>query len=339
MESKKITRSCGQIALLLLLSALTGCRTGPSHPPTFADFQCATREDAAHTNLDAQVAVFSAAQLSNKELQRFLPRRHTEELVGAGTQAHFNDPLGRVLLARAAQQSPADPVVWAALAYRDMSLLQNQAATFETIADELTMAINTWRSLEPTNAAPCYIEAAFQCLRTNVAAAKQLMAEADRKEAFDTCSLAIRKRVIQAMESAGRSKYTARMCAMGQILGVVVWSKLSKTMLAENADQQTIRTCFVLGGRVGTGRSFLEQLIGDSIQTKAIEKLTGADFAAEKSSIAQRKARIRRATTYITSLHTRKISEIRWVHFLDICFDEGEMTAVESLAADNGDTL
>ena len=83
----------------------------------------------------------------------------------------------------------------------------------------------------------------------------------------------------------------------------------------------------------------MEQLIGDSIQTKAMEKLTGADFTTERAKIAARKARIKRATAYDTSLHTRKISEERWVRFLDACFNEGEMTALESLAADNGDTF
>jgi len=328
------------IGSLLMFSTLAGCRSGPSHPPTFDDFRRAIREDATHTNLDAQVAIFAAAQLSNKEMQRFLTRGSVEELVGAGTQAPMTDPLGRTLLQHATERSPAAPMVWAALAYRDMSLLQNQEAGIETIADELTTAINRWRSLEPTNAAPWYLEAAFQCLRTNVASAKQLMAEADRKEGFEPCSLAIQKCVIRAMESARRSKYIARLYAMGQVVGVVGWSKLSKTILAESSeDQQAIRSCFVLGARVGLGKSFLEQLIGDSIQTKAIEKLSGADFAAERARISERKARIRRATAYNTSLDTRKFSEERWVRFLDTCFDKGEMTAVESMAADNGDTF
>jgi hypothetical protein len=70
-----------------------------------------------------------------------------------------------------------------------------------------------------------------------------------------------------------------------------------------------------------------------------MEKLTGADFTAERARISEGKARIKRATAYSTSLETRKISEERWVRFLDTCFDTGEMTAVESLAADNGDTF
>jgi hypothetical protein len=260
--------------------------------------------------------------------------------VGAGTQAHFSDPLGRELLAQAAEQSPTAPVVWAALAYRDISQLENQAKGFETIADELSTAIGRWRLLEPTNAAPCYLEAAFECLRTNVAAARQLVVVADRKKGFETYSLAIQKCVIRAMESSGRSKYTARIYAMGQVVGIVAWSKLSKTILEESSeDQQAIRSCFDMGTRVGQGKMFLEQLIGDSIQAKAIEKLTGPDFAGEKARISERKARIRRATAYSNSLDSRNISEERWVRFLDTCFDKGEMTAIESMAAENGDTF
>ena len=142
------------------------------------------------------------------------------------------------------------------------------------------------------------------------------------------------------MESAGRSKYVARMCAMGQVVGVVDWSKLSKSILAEGSeDQQAIRNCILLGVRVGLGRSFLEQLIGDSIQTKAINKMTGADYTTQKATILERKARIKRAIAYCASLDTRKISEERWVRFLDMCFDKGEMTAVESMVAESGDTF
>ena len=324
----------------MALSALAGCTTGPSHPPTFGDFERAIREDAAHTNADAQVAVFAAAQLSNNELRRFRTRRTTAQLVGAGTQAHLYDPLGRVLLAHACELSPSSPLVWAALAYRDMSLLQNQIGRFEPIAEDLITAIDRWRALEPKNSAPLYLEASFQCLRTNAAAAKRLMEESDIKERFETYSLPIQKCVIESMESAGRSKFVARMYAMGQIVGVVEWSKLGKCILAENSeDQHAIRSCFLLGARVGEGKSFLEQLIGDSIQTKAMEKLTGADFTAEGTRISERKARIKRATAYANSLHARNISEERWVRFLDMCFERGEMSAVESMAADNGDTF
>jgi hypothetical protein len=341
MVMMKMTFAWRFIGSLLTLWMLTGCRTGPSHRPSFGDFQRAIRDDAAHTNLDEQVAVFEAAQLSNRELQKILRRDNAEELVGAGTQAHVNDPLGRELLIEATKRSPRWPVGWAALAYRDMSLVANQYQSREAVGDELTNAIKRWRSLEPTNAAPVYLAAEFECLARNVGAAKRLMVEADQKEGFETYTVAIQKCVMRAMETEGRSKYVARMCAMGQVTGVVGWSKLSKTILANSsADEQAVQSCFVWGARVGRGKSFLEQLVGDSIQARAMEQLHRPNFAAEEERIANRKARIKRAMSYTRSLEGGgRISEERWVHFLDLCFDRGEMPAVETLAAENGEPL
>lgn len=340
MASKTTTQGWSLLGSFLLLSTLVGCATSPSHPPTFSDFQRAFREDAANTNFESQVALFAAAQLSQRELRRFRDERNAEKLVGAGTQAGFNDPFGRVLAARATRLSPSWPVAWAALAYRDMSLLQDRANNSETIAAELTMALHRWRSLEPTNSAPLYLEASFQCLRSNVTAAKRLIAEAATKDAFETCSVPIQKCVIQALESADRSQFTARRYAMGQGVGFVSWSKLSKSILGDNPpDQEALRNCFLLGARLGQGKTFLEQLIGDSIQSKAIEKITGGDFATEKSRISERKARIKRATAYENSLHNRNINEARWVRYLDDCFDKGEMPAIELMAEDNGDSF
>ena len=163
-----------------------------------------------------------------------------------------------MLLAHATQQSPAEPMVWAALVYREMSLLQNEPAKLEAMGGQMVTAIYLWRSLQPTNAAPLYLAAAFECLRSNFSNAQRLMSEADRKESFETFSPVIRECVTQAMESAGRSKDTAGICAMGQALGVVNWSKLSKTILAERSeDQEAIRSCLVLGDRVGRGKEFL----------------------------------------------------------------------------------
>jgi hypothetical protein len=142
------------------------------------------------------------------------------------------------------------------------------------------------------------------------------------------------------METAGRSKFVARYYAMGQFVGVVGWSKLSRCILAEMPeDQQAVNSCLVLGSRVGAGKSFLEQLIGDSIRTKAMDKLPGADFSTERTTISDRKAHIKRATAYQATLYSRKISEERWVRFLDMCFEKGEMPANESMAADNGDAF
>jgi hypothetical protein len=127
---------------------------------------------------------------------------------------------------------------------------------------------------------------------------------------------------------------------MGHNVAIVNWSKLSKTILAENPpDQHAVQSCFTLGARVGRGKSFLEQVVGDSIKTKALDKMPGQNHSDERTKISQRRAYIKRAIAYNTSLEWRPISEERWVRFLDACFDKGEKAAVEALAAENGETF
>ena len=83
------------------------------------------------------------------------------------------------------------------------------------------------------------------------------------------------------------------------------------------------------------GRTFVEELVGTSIQTKAMDKLTVGDFRAERARIAERRDRIKRAARYETRAERTRITEKRWVDYLDACFDSDEMSAIEALAREN----
>jgi len=68
-----------------------------------------------------------------------------------------------------------------------------------------------------------------------------------------------------------------------------------------------------------------------------MEKLTGADLPLKERGFAKEKPG--RATAYDTSIRTRNIRRRAMGSLPRPCFDKGEMTALESLAAENGDTL
>ena len=92
--SRRIQRA-KSLQLLLVLIGMCGCKTGPSHPPTFADFQRAFRQGSeSSAAVDAQVAVFAAAQLSKREMQIIFARGKAEELIGAESQAAPRDAMG-----------------------------------------------------------------------------------------------------------------------------------------------------------------------------------------------------------------------------------------------------
>jgi len=333
--------SCLLWGLIAIIAGPIDCRSAPPHPPTFADFREAFRRDSKDTNgMDAQVEVFSAAQLSNDELQTILSRGKAEELIGAGIQAPIKDFQGTALLVRSTEVSSTNPVAWAALAYRNYSLLANKSGDFRSTAAQLAKAIEKLQSIDASNSMPLYLEAAFQCLQTNYGAARQSLLKSAEAIEFENYVTAMKKCVIVANESVGYPKYTARTVAIGNDHAFVVVAALNKAILRKFPDDEAVaHACLVLGQRESNGRSFLQELVGNSIQLNAIEKLPGRDFTTTKEAIAARKARIKLAVEYLNRLKTGNVSEARWVKYFDESIEKGEMTAVGSLASDNGDSF
>jgi hypothetical protein len=335
-------RSGARACLLsaLLISMVLGCRTGTRHPPTFSDFQRAfQRGSRSEAGIEAEVAVFSAAMLSEQEVKVILGGTNAEAMIGAALQGRLEGTVDMELLERATQVCPTNPVAWAALAYRSIDLLANRVVAPQTAGDEVGKSVEALRRLAPSNSVPFYLQAGFECLRTNVATAKDLTVQASRWEGFETYETPLKLCIVRALESAGYSKFSARIVASGNSAGVVCWSKLSKAVLAADPSDDEVRACLVLGARVGGGRSFLDQLVGDSIQRKAAEKLRGVEFGAEARRIAERKESIKRATRYLDSARTREVTETQWVEYYDRCFDSGEMEAIQALAREMGATF
>jgi hypothetical protein len=110
-------------------------------------------------------------------------------------------------------------------------------------------------------------------------------------------------------------------------------------VLASAPSNEEVQACVTLGSRVARGKSFVDQLVGGSIQTKAMEKLNGRDSEPEKKRIAERKERIKRAARYLDSAWTRNITEAQWVEYFDQSFEIGEMEAVQALAQKMGDAF
>lgn len=277
-------------SLALLISSLAlGCRSAIPHPPGFADFQRAFRKGQTEVGVEAQIDVFGAAMLSDKEMHTILIGTNVQAMIGAGLQGRLDDSADVALLARATEMSATNAVGWAALAYRSLELLANRTGDLQKTAKEFRKAVEMLKSLAPSNSVPCYLQGAFECLQTNVAGAKELTVKASRIDQFETYETALKMCIIQALETAGYSKFTARIVASGNAPGIVAWSRLNKAILAADPSSEEARGCFVLGARVGRGNSFLDQLVGGSIQMKAMEKLNGPEFAADKKRLTEKR--------------------------------------------------
>ncbi len=277
--------------------------------------------------------------LSKKEMRTILAGTNVQAMIGAGLQGRLNDSLDLALLERATGISPTNSLAWAALAYRSLELLENQLGDRQATGKKFSKAIEMWRAISPSNSVPIYLQAAFECLKTNVAGAKELTVKASRIRGFETCETALKLCIIQALEAAGYSKFTSRIVASGNSSGIVPWSKLNKAVLADNPTDEEARACIELGARVARSRSFLYELVRGSIQIKAMEKVGGAEFATARKEIAERKDRIKSANRYLTSTRAWSATETQWIEFSDRSFKSDEMEGARWLAQQTGDTF
>jgi hypothetical protein len=331
---------CGCALVLLMSSLALGCQGAIHQPPTFADFQQAYRQGAeTEAGVNAMLELFRAAMPSDRELHKILTGTNVRAMIGAGIQGPIANPINLELLERATVISPTNPVVWAALAYHSFALLANHGGDSAALEAKFKQAVETMRTLDPGNSVPLYLDAAVACLATNVAEAESRLVKASRVEGFDTYENELTICAIQALEAAGRSKFTARIVASGSAPTLTAWGKLYKTVLATDPSDEEVRACLVFGERIARGRSLLNQILGGSIQVKAMDKLGGPEFADQKKQIADRKELIKRAARYQESVEKLNVTEAQWVQFYDRSFESGEMEAIQWLAETRGETF
>ena len=128
-----------------------------SRSTTFANYQKVFRSAGAsetEAGIDAQVSFIRTALLSEAKQRKILKGRNVAALIGAGIGCRLDATLDEALLQRAAQISPAIPVVWAALAYRSFSWIANGQTNNETMAVTCQNAVDQWQKLAPENAVP-----------------------------------------------------------------------------------------------------------------------------------------------------------------------------------------
>lgn len=334
----KLTALIFRSGLVLLVSlGIPGCANRPSHPPQFADFRRAfalgmeTPEGVAR-----QLAVFEQGALTEAELSAILASSDPVELIGAATQARVQDPLGLKLALRATALDPSRPIVWAALSYKVITLVGNDADGREESLGFLSDALQRWQSLEPSNAVPRYLEARYSLFLTNVSRALELMAMADRMTRFDTHEEPIRTCVEMALRSRGYPRYSALVLASGNATGSLHLTMLGKELLrAAPATAVPMEQLTVLGRRVASGKTMLAELLGLSLQLQAMDRVGSKPLEMERSVLVHRKTYIQRMAKLLMSPALDGVSEERWVQFYEESSSKGEMSATEDLARES----
>ena len=277
--------------------------------------------------------------LTEREQRRILKGRNVAALIGAGIAGYLDAPLDEALLQRAAQISPTNPVVWAALGYRSFSLIANGLTNGGSMEATCQNAVDQWQKLAPENAAPRYLAAALAARQSNLAVAKQLLRVASQMDTFDSCEGPLNRCVVVALESAGRSRFTARLVGSGNVSGLVAWHKLSQSILDSAPSREEIQGCLQLGSQLARDNSIATQMLGWAIQKQGWAKIAEPTTPAELARIAAARQHVRLANDYLESHRTRIVTEAQWIDYFDRSFIVGEMTAIQELAAQLGDTF
>lgn len=278
--------------------ALSGCGHRLNHPPTFADFRRALDLNAERTGaVDQQVAVFERGLLTRRESSRILAGVNVTNLIGAALQSPVHDPLGLTLAVRATVLHPTHPLPWAALSYQAITLLKNQMGPWEANLGLFTNAIHRWKSLEPLNAMPVYLEARYWLFVTNASRAAELVATAGQMARFDTYEEPLRACVAEAYRSRAYPEYTALVLALGHSAGSLHLAMLGKDLLKElPSTTKTLLEVAALGKRIATGKTLLAELLGISLQLNVMDKVPSERSETERSVLTGRRDQLRRAS-------------------------------------------
>lgn len=331
----------GPSLILLISLAIAGCAHRPPHPPRFADFRRAF--DLGMESAEAvrqQVEVFERGALSPGELLKILAAKNSASLVGAATQARVDDPTGLELALRATVVDPTNPITWAAMSYKTVTLIKSDVGVRERNLDLLANAVEHWKTLEPLNSVPVYLEARYLLFVTNAPRANELVAIANRMDQCVTYEEPIRACVEHVYRFHDYPHYSALVLASGHSTGSLHLTMLGKDLLKElPLAATTLPELVVLGKRVATGKTMLAELLGLTLQLNAIDNAAPNTLGIDRSTIASRRGYIQRVAKFLSSPALKGVSEKRWIQFYEDSSIRGEMKATEDLAREQGHTF
>jgi hypothetical protein len=317
-------------------ASFAGCRTAPSHAPTFKDLRelttMKTEQILKQGKMGKLTVLLRAMQFTPADLRKIQDSGNVRLLVGAAAVTGADNPLAPELLRLALARAPEDPEAVAVFAYRAI-LSQSQARISDS---EFLAALNQWRKLEPENSVPYYLEAAWQIRDEKFAEAAGALAEASGHPKFDSHCAALRLDTVAAGDFVGYPKFTARLLALTFLgetqLGITGWRCLNW----EGAHEPVARDCIVLGKRLeAEGALLAGALTGLALQSAAMKKFPQTGSEADLKRIEERMKELEEIRDRISDLSPR-LSEKRFVAFLDEGLAGSEAAADKKLIAEYG---
>lgn len=326
------------VALFLAMIGWTimscACKYSPPHPPTYADFKRlgpGILED--EKKLEAQRAVYEAAQFQSKEIEAIRARGVARELVGAALQAKVGNEHIEALLREAIARGSNDPVVLAGVAVSLVGAGDN-GIELANGAPQLVEVLAALERFEPDNGLPQYVRAHLQLKQGDTNGARLSVMAAARKPRLGLHSSDLRHCVVDAALAVKYPRYTAFALGLGTIGFNTPIFFVGRGLLTDpQVDRATAEACLELARRQETQATwFIDQLMAAGLQRLALDFLKPPGFEQELQRIKDVRDRMKEATIFLDSPKAHTASERDGLAYFETLFKKSEYEAVDELA-------
>jgi hypothetical protein len=257
-------------------------------------------------------------------------------LVGAGVQSARSDRSGLQILRQATNLSPSSPVTWAALAYHELKIFPYESdgiVDFETIKNDITK----FEEMDPSNSIPLFLKAYLFFKNDEIDKALNILKSVKSKNKTITYEIDIRKSLIEAAEYVGYPSYTSHAYAFSYFQGsTFLMSDLVRDILeVVPEDKELLEIFYQLGKQLEQQAKLdIEIMTALVIQSSCLTGLGFNENDIQITELIQTSTDLRKYSKKLSSLSMRKVSEARWIRFIDESFFLGEREARGNLIKD-----
>lgn len=320
------------VAVILCVAAFGGRGVHPS----FAELNESDRQFLSDKpNIEKAMETYSRLAMTPAERQKLLKSGRSELLVGAyGPFGH--DPEVISLLSKAAAATPGDVTARLALA---LAHFGGTGESDESHAAAMA-AVKALQVVDPDNAVPVCMEGALHAMRENRTEARAALMAAVQKPEFRYGGPLLRRRMVEAADFVGYSRFAARYRTLGvsgeaMKCGIFIRATLKR----EDVTPEEVNACLALARRMQKPATFsIEEMLAVGMQIMALEKLPATDETARE--LARLKAWRKANSEMLARLQKAHDEETegRMVRYLDDLLATSEREAAERLLAERKQT-
>lgn len=275
-----------------------------------------------------------AIQFTQEELNTFRHSQNSRAIVGAGIQSDIDGALGTELLEAASTRESSAGLALVSLIDRYIAL-QPKETDEGSLPTNLQSSIMKLLKTDPDNALSHYLAGYKLHLDKEDNESLLQLKEGNTKGRFTSYSTERFFAVVEAAESIGYPKFTARQHALTFFIPNEIYStlfQLCKSLLKEDNKGDVGRECLRTGEKIEyAGHNASERLNGLIIQSIALSQSSDPEDIKRLAQISNKQKDVLKTGPQLLKLPFREIPETVWLQYFEIFFTKDEESAVTFL--------